>query len=247
MLVSSAQAQTNGNYNGNSGTSFGGAIGNGMLTFTNDGTTLFGTLTTSGTDALSGDSNKVVIYIDSQAGGATSTASFTDDGGTTPDNIRSAISGYNGTLRSTANFATNFGADYAIGLQSDFGFLATLSTPSNFGFDQNISLAHTAGTNVYTFNITLANIGSPTSFNFSTTYLYAIADGTGSNGNGLYRSNEAFNSLTDVTNTANTGSPGQDTVSVGFDTYNVPEPRTWAMMVGSFVALMAATFRRRRV
>ena len=216
-----------------------------MLTFTNNGTTLFGTLTTSGTDALS-DDNKVVIYIDSQAGGATNTASFTDDGGNTPDNIRTAISGYNGTLRSTVNFAPTFGADYAIGLQGDFGTLDTLSTPSNFGFDQNISLAHTAGTNVYTFNIALANIGSPTSFNFSTTYLYAIANGNGTYGNGLYRSNEAFNSLADVTNSTNTGSPGQDTVAVGFDTYNVPEPRTWAMMVGSFVALMAATFRRQQ-
>ena len=218
-----------------------------MLTFTNNGTTLFGTLTTSGTDALSGDSNKVVIYIDSQAGGATSTASFTDDGGSTPDNIRSAISGYNGTLRSTVNFAPSLGADYAIGLQSDFGTLDTLSTPSSFGFDQSISLAHTAGTNVYTFNIALANIGSPTSFHFSTTYLYAIADGTGSNGNGLYRSNEAFNPLADVTNSANTGSPGQDTVSVGFDTYNVPEPTTWALMLGGFGALAGTAFRRRRV
>ena len=58
----SAQAT---NYAGNGNSGFGGAIGGGSLTLTDNGTTLFGTVTRGG-----GSFNDVlVIYLNSTAGG----------------------------------------------------------------------------------------------------------------------------------------------------------------------------------
>lgn len=61
----------------------------------------------------------MVIYVDSVAGGFSSTSTFNDTGGGT-DACRKAISGYDGTNRSTLNFASGFEADYAICMQGTF-------------------------------------------------------------------------------------------------------------------------------
>ena len=239
-ISSSSQAQAVYKGNGNGG--FGGTIGQGMLTFSSDGTTLTGTITQGGS---SGFNDELVIYIDDQAGGFGTTSTFTDTGG--GDKLREATSGLgsNGTTRAPLNFTGGFGADYAIALspaKAQFGAVYTLDNVANFTYDGSASLSPT-GTNTaatYTFSFPLSDIGSPTSFHFATTYLDGV---------GAYRSNEAVgNTITDVTNPANTnpstGNLGQDTGAVGFSTFNVPEPSTWAMLVGG--AGMLAGFRRRR-
>ncbi len=243
-------------YNGNASTGFGGPIGQGALTFSTDGTTLFGTVTPGGT---SGFNDTLVIYIDSQAGGFNTTSGFTDTGGGN-DNLRKSISGYNGTTRSTVNFAPGFGADYAIALgptAASFGALFTLANNGSFnygtdGTNGNANLTPTGtnglikdgngnvtGNQTFTFSIPLALLGGATSFNFETTYL---------DGNGTYRSNEALgNTITDTDNPLNTGNIGQDTSLTGtFNTFViVPEPSTW-LAGGLLVLVGGLTMARSR-
>lgn len=239
-------------YNGNGGTGFGGPVGQGLLTLTSDGTTLTGTIAANA-NGLGTLGNDLVIYIDSQANaGFGTTSSFTDTGGGT-DTLRRAISGYDGTNRATLNFAPTFGADYAISLspnQGQFGALFKLDNTSNFTFVQNANLTPTRGgdpatrpevAGPYTFSISLANIGLPTSFTFASTYGNFATD--------ISRSNEAFgNTITDVTTPANTGNPGLDTALAGFSTFAVvPEPGTWVMALvglGMLIGLRRGGLRR---
>ena len=229
MLSLSAVAQTT--YNGNGNTGFGGPVGDGMLSFVSDGTTLTGTITQG--NLPSGFNDELVIYIDDQAGGFTNTSTFTDTG--TPagtDTLRGAVSGLsngaNGAavVRAPLNFAPGFAADFALALspaKAGFGALYTLDNVANFTYgsdgtngNANLTPLGTNAATTYTFSIPLSLIGSPTSFEFATTYL---------DGNGGYRSNEAFgNTITDLNTPTNTGNVGQDTGLVSFSTFNVPEP-----------------------
>src|SRR4051812_6227825 len=94
LCVVSASAAMATTYPGNGATGFGGTLGAGSLTLTDNGTTISGTLTTGGAF-----NDTVVLYIDSTAGGATSTAGFTD----TADGGRKSISAFDGTNRATIN------------------------------------------------------------------------------------------------------------------------------------------------
>lgn len=240
-LVAFASVSNAVTYNGNGNSSFGGPVGNGTLTFTDNGTTLTGTLTTSGSAA-----DELIIYIDSAAGGFTDTSTLADTGGGS-DTLRKGISGYDGTKRSTVDFTGGFAANFALAISpigASFGGLFELSgggaTTSNFAFIQNANLTPTNANGPYTFSINLANLGIAPgqSFEFATTYLNSHSD--------IFRSNEALgNTITDVTNPGNTGSLGQDTGSIGFTTYttSVPEPATWALMAGGASMLL---IRRRR-
>lgn len=102
-----------GQFSGNGKTGFGGAVGQGSLTLSDDGTTLTLTLT-KGSGPLN---DAVVIYIDSRTGGFSSTANFTDEG----DGLRKAISGLDGSNRSLLTFPTGFQPDYAIAFDKGFG------------------------------------------------------------------------------------------------------------------------------
>ena len=249
-LSVAAQADT---YNGNGSTSFGGPIGNGMLTFTNDGTTLTGTLTPGSNAGTNTVYDELVIYISTGGTGSNSTSTFTDDGGSANgDKLREAVSGYDvtaagGTVQSIVNFSTGFNANYAIALSPvgvKYSGVYSLpgtgtATASTFGYLGTANLTPTAAAGPYTFSISLASIGSPTSFEFATTYLDSHDTDT------INRSNEAFNSLSDVTTSTNTGNPGQDTVLAGFNIYNVPEPTTWAVILSGFAALIGSQLRRR--
>lgn len=242
-------------YSGDGKSDFDGAVGNGVLTLTSNGTTLNGTITNGST--TSGFNDTLVIYIDSITGGFTSTATLTDSG--TPaasDNLRASISGYNGTTRAPLNFATGFGADYAIAVgpaSASFGALFTLNSASGFtygttGSNGGINFTPTGtGSNTsatYTFSLPLSLIGSPTSFKFVTTYL----NGGTATGASAYRSNEAFgNTITDTSNPANTGSVGQDTATATFVTFAVPEPGSWAITLGGVGMLVGLQRRWRRV
>ena len=218
-------------YSGNAATGFGGALGNGTLTFTQSGTTINGTFA-----AGAAVNDGLVIYIDSTAGGASvisSGAGFTDSA----DSNRGAI-----TTRGLNTLNLPIAADFAISLlpvQGPFGGLWSLSNGANLPFVTSVNLLPLNATGPYTFSFSLANIGltAGQSFNFVATYL------NGSNG---FLSNETLSGTTGLGAT-NPGTPSTVTLSGSqvFSTTAVPEPAT-VLLVGP--ALLSGMFfiRRRR-
>src|SRR5438874_13188232 len=75
-------------YSGNGNSGFGGPIGLGSLTLTDDGTTVSGTVN----KGPNGFNDVLVLYIDSAVGGFASTVGFADGA----DGLRRAISGFHG-------------------------------------------------------------------------------------------------------------------------------------------------------
>jgi hypothetical protein len=180
----------------------------------------------------SGDFGDIlVIFIDSKAGGYSTTTDFTDSSSV----LTRAISGIDGTgNRSVADFASGFSADYAIALRprslgdSDQIFqLVNNGSHTPLG-SVNLSPLNTQISSSYTFSFDVGNIGltagSGVSFKFESTYI----GGTGS------RSLESYESLT--------GDPGWLSVNFGtFDTYTiapVPESTTVSLVIfGVFVLI----------
>src|SRR2546425_7681573 len=106
LLSVSSYAAT---YSGNGNSGFGGPIGLGSLTLTDNGTTVSGTVN----KGPNGFNDVLVIYIDSQAGGFADTSGFADGA----DGLRKAISGFDGGgNRSLLTFTGGFSPDYAIAL-----------------------------------------------------------------------------------------------------------------------------------
>ena len=215
LSISQAHAAV---YAGNGNSSFGGAIGNGSLTLTDNGTTITGTLTKGGS-AGTAFSSVLVIYIDSKPGGFTDTTGFSDDS----SGLRRAISGYNSGSRATANFASGFAADYAIAVGVDQnGGLFTLVRGNDLSVDSkiiNLSPTDTQTAATYTFRFDWSDIGltGGSGFKFETTYITASGS----------RSLEGFETLI--------GASGFNTVTFGnFDTYGnpVPEPAEWGLIAG---------------
>src|SRR6266550_2151175 len=137
LLVAKASAAL---YYGNGNESFGGAVGNGSLTLTDNGTTISGTFTRGVSDTFN---DNLVIFIDSQASGFTDTSTFND----AADELRRSISGFDGGAnRSTATFtASGFAADYAIAFGvngPNFGGLWALASGNNnsLGFITSVNL-----------------------------------------------------------------------------------------------------------
>ena len=237
VSFSSVSAQIS--YPGNGQVGFGGAIGTGSLSLSDDGTTLSGVLTRgSGTF-----NNGFVIYIDSITGtGADSTAGFTDFG----DDLRKAISGFDGTSRATLAFPTGFAADFALAMSpaAEFGGLWDLTNTSSFGFVNPINFAPASDQSAtnYSFSINIADLGltanTAQSFTFLSTYISFDA----------YRSNESIG--TTLSGTPAEGDPngnfGRNPVSAdNFLTYTtIPEPSTVSLLGAS--ALFAGCFYARR-
>ncbi len=208
-------------YQGNRDTSFGGAVGMGSLGLTDDGTTVSGTFS-RGTGNFA---DVVVIFIDSVAGGFSSTAGFTDRG----DSLRTAISGYNSPgNQAKAYFTSGFTADYAIALRgratANAGELFRLVNNGSFVDvgSVNLSPIGTQTSPSYSFNFKLADIGlapsSRVSFNIETSYI----------GDTAFRSLESFETLTEDS------IAGWDTVTFNsMHTYvtAVPEPANVALAV----------------
>src|SRR5437868_3798121 len=96
-------------YSGNGAAGFGGPVGTGTLTVTDDGA---GNIHFSLTTGATFNSDDLVLYLDTQPGGVADNAAFTDNG----DGGRTAISGANDGMmtRSLVNFAPGFLADKAI-------------------------------------------------------------------------------------------------------------------------------------
>ena len=186
LIAGALGAQTT--YNGNGNTGFGGVVGPGSLQFDDDGTTVTGVFT-RGPGAYN---NVTVLYLDTEAGGITSTANLTDaaDGG------RRAVSGFDGANRSTVNFPAGFAADYAITIESGFVGLFDLVENGSHTFVTTGNL--TTGANTFTFDFDFAELGSDGDFDFVGTYL---------NQSNAFRSDEAFGGGIAA------GNPGQDPVA----------------------------------
>src|SRR5436190_1855897 len=109
LLISLCLSASAATYSGNGNSGFGGPIGLGSLTLTDNGTTVSGTVN----KGPNGFNDVLVIYIDSVAGGFANTSGFADGA----DGLRRAISGFDGGgNRSLMTFASGFLPDYAIAL-----------------------------------------------------------------------------------------------------------------------------------
>jgi hypothetical protein len=231
LTVGTSHSQVVESFNGNGDTGFGGTVGNGVLQISSDISGSLDFTFTRGTDTFG---NAIVIYFDTAAGGAADTSGFTDSA----DGLRVAISGFNGTDRSTLNFASGFGADYALALDSNFAGLWSLSDTANFGFisDAGISPASDPSAATYTFSINGSDIGltagSGESFTFFTSYISTTA----------FRSTETFGA-------SFIGTPTQGYTTFDADGSNsfttVPEPSTYALLTLGALALGGYAARRR--
>src|SRR5438093_6786352 len=109
LLISLSLSASAATYSGNGNSGFGGPIGQGSLTLTDNGTTVSGTVN----KGPNGFNDVLVIYIDSVAGGFSDTSGFADGG----DGLRKAISGFDGGAnRSLLTMGGGFLPDYAIAL-----------------------------------------------------------------------------------------------------------------------------------
>ncbi len=182
-------------YSGNGATGFGGPVGNGSLTITStpSGSVTF-TLNPAG-GSLGG--GHLVLYLDTVSGGLNNTSTLTDNA----DGGRRAISGYypsnpndgNATTRTVANFASGFGADYAIDFED--GFVGLFALPASGGspliFTPSTAPSQTGA--AYSLTLEDSDIGKTTgtSFNFVGTL---ISDSD-------YRSNETIGASTTTPDT----------------------------------------------
>ncbi|HMP83008.1 MAG TPA: PEP-CTERM sorting domain-containing protein [Verrucomicrobiota bacterium] len=211
-------------YNGNGDTSFGGAVGNGSLAVTDNGTDLTFTLTRG----LSGDLNDVlVIYLDTAPGGISDTSGLTDTG----DGARKAISGFNGgTDRSVLSFTTGFLPEYAVTIEGGFASLFQIVSGGSHNW---ITGTGQSGSTSATFSLTLglSNLGinAGDSFNLFGSYIAGSA----------WRSTEAIAGN-------GTGSTGYNPFSQSsYETYTtIPEPSSVAFLGLAGLALIGQ-FRRR--
>lgn len=179
LLLLSTMSYSQSNYPGNTNDGFGGPVGKGSLAISDNGTTITFMLT-KGTNDFN---DALVIYIDSKTGGFNSTSGFLDH----QDGLRTAISGFDGTNRSTLNFPVGFEPDYAIAFDKGFGGVWTLqggSTEHTYLTSGNLTPAGSASSATYTVTVNKTTIGLVDNvvFNFLGTYIAPSG----------YRSNEAI-------------------------------------------------------
>jgi hypothetical protein len=228
-LCVSAQAAT---YSGNGMSGFGGPVGLGSLTLTDNGTTVFGQVN----KGPNGFNDVLVLYINSVAGGFADTSGFADGA----DGLRKAISGFDGGAnRSLMTFGGGFLPDYAIALgpaSDNFGGLWGLANggPNSLGFINSMNLNPVANNNspTYTFSFNVSDIG--------------IAPNSGATFElfGTYISNSGFRSDEAVAGN-DVGAQGWNPfLQTAFASYTiVPEPSAAAVLL---VGLSGFVLIRRR-
>src|SRR5439155_23439259 len=150
LLVSVSLSAQAANYPGNGATGFGGPIGLGSLTLTDNGTTVSGTVN----KGPNGFNDVLVIYIDSIAGGFSDTSGFADGA----DGLRKAISGFDGGGNRSLLTFSGMLPDYAIALG-----------PASDGFGGLWQLAN-GGANSLNF-VSSVNL-NPTGVNNSPSYTF---------------------------------------------------------------------------
>src|SRR6266487_1777283 len=131
-------------YSGNGNSGFGGPIGLGSLTLTDNGTTVSGTVN----KGPNGFNDVLVIYIDSQAGGFADTSGFADGA----DGLRKAISGFDGGGNRSLMTFNGMLPDYAIALgpvSDNFGGLWQLANGgvNSLNFVASVNLNPTGNNN----------------------------------------------------------------------------------------------------
>lgn len=223
LFANAASAET---FTGNGGTGFGGRLGGGSLTVTPSGTNVTFSFTPSG----SFTGNIVAIYLDTGAGGYTSTSSLTD----TSSDVKTAISGLSSNGRTLLTFPATFDADVALTIKPDFFEAQNISNPATFSFISGGG--QTAGAGPFTQTFSLSSLGiTGTSFDVVATLISGSA----------YRSNETIGTSVTVPgsvgDTPNAGFTGTQVIST-FGTVLVPEPTTLGALAG--VGLVA--LRRRK-
>jgi hypothetical protein len=220
-------------YPGNGNSGFGGPIGLGSLTLTDDGTTVSGTVN----KGPNGFNDVLVIYLDSLAGGFSDTSGFADGA----DGLRKAVSGFDGGgNRSLLTFTLGFSPDHAIALgpaSDNFGGMWQLANggANSLNFITSVNLNPTGNNNspTYTFSFNVSQIGltpnSGQTFSLFGTYI----SNTG------FRSDEAI-AGNDV------GSQGYNPfLQTAFTSYTiVPEPST-VTLVGVGIAAFLVSRRRK--
>lgn len=237
--TASAQLATidgSGTVNGNGNSGFGGVIGTGSLNVT---TAADGTVTMSLARGNGGFFDLAVIYIDSLAGGITNTSQIND----TQDGGRAGISGNGfGGQTSDLGFASGFGADYGITMESAFSGIFDLNSgnPANLGFVAGVSTdagrnAQSASFNI-AFNLSQIGLAAGDSFRLVVTYL---------NSGNAFRSGEFIGSAAAGPFAAGSNI-GQNPFNLGSNDFilvnSVPAPGTLALL--GLGGLAAA--RRRR-
>jgi len=233
LLVSVSLSARAATYPGNGATGFGGPIGLGSLTLTDNGTTVSGTIN----KGPNGFNDVLVIYIDSVAGGFSDTSGFAD----AADGLRKAISGFDGGGNRSLLTFSGMLPDYAIALgpaSDNFGGLWQLANggANSLNFVSSVNLNPTGINNspTYTFSFNVSQIGLAPNSGATFAMLGTYISNTG------YRSDEAL--------------PGNDVGVQGWNPFlqtalatytivGVPEP-AGAILLG-FGAL-AVSFRMRR-
>lgn len=215
-------------YLGNGASGFGGTLGNGSLTISDDGA---GNLTATLNPSGGFGSNDVVVYIDSVSGGFADTSQFSDNG----DGGRTAVSAYNSgnPSRDLITFPAGFLADYALEFENNtYMGLYQLAAGGNNSLNYITGgTPANGGPYTVTFPMSDIGIGQGGSFNFVADLISTTA----------YGSNESIgNSTTNGGAGGNAGFSGGMTFS-SLETYNttaVPEPVSTALIgVGSALLL----------
>ncbi len=172
LLLSAYNSTGQSFYNGNANTGFGGLIGTSSLSITETGNTISCTLITTTTSF----DDVLVMYIDSETGGFSNTAGFTDEA----DPLRAAISGqaFGSNNESAVNFDPDFSADYAIAFTPngpiESGALYKLNTAGRHQLTAEIGLSPKNNTtsNAYTFYFDKTSVGLTTAGNFKFVITY---------------------------------------------------------------------------
>jgi len=222
-----AQYSSPATINGNGNTGFGGTVGNGNLGITDNGTSITFTLNSSG--ALGG--NDLVIYIDSVAGGFSSTAGFQDAG----DGGRSAVSGYSSSGQSVLTFASGFAPSYAVDVGNTYASLFGLANGGNNSLNY-ITGAAQSSSSPYSLTLPLTDLGLTTGAGQSFTLFATLVSESG------YRSTEAIAGNDSGTQGWN---PFTQTSFATYTTMAVPEPSITVLLGGGGLATLLLLRRRR--
>jgi hypothetical protein len=220
-------------YYGNGAGGFGGPIGNGNLTVTEDGA---GNVTFTLNNASSLGNNDFVLYIDSMAGGFSNTSTFSDNG----DGGRESVSAENSgnPSRDLITFSPGFGADYALEFENDtYDGLFQLASGGNNSLNYVTGNGPSAMGGPYVVTFPLSSIGLTTgqAFSFEGDLISTSA----------YGSNELIGVGTTSDGTTvgnNPGFSGSLTFTAA-DTFPAPVPEPASFGVIGFAG--AALLRRR--
>jgi len=220
-------------YSGNGNSGFGGPIGLGSLTLTDNGTTVFGQVN----KGPNGFNDVLVLYFQYGAGGFSDTSGFGDGA----DGLRKAISGFDGGANRSLLSFSGMTPNYAIALgpaSDNFGGLWQLANggANSLNFVTSVNLNPTGNNNspTYTFSFNVSQIGiapnSGATFSLMGTYI----------SNNGYRSDEAV-AGNDV------GTQGWNPfLQTALATYTiVPEPSVMALLGISGLAGLLGMRRRK--